>query len=400
MSDVAHALKFPAKLSQGRALPNLSFWALPTVGLSALSFSRSSKKDVAPIPNARHLQPSFQREEPKQFPEMFRECISFVFNTLLGMAKPEVLNEANLSKIVKRLELIKALISLEEENEIANHVEKLKQLGDSQQLLLIIELLDDEKWTMAIEQIDSYISIQSAVDFFIDPKVAAIKLEVKNLEHAVVSLRSEIAETERTINQFLLSHNQILGPIIIRILELKKERLKDFAQDPEGKAKWEEANREYEEYQNQVEDSASQELTQLTSELKAELKALYKKAALMCHPDKVSEELREVAEQIFKELNEANSKNDLNRVHEIYDDLLNQKFKSRSDTVNEFDQLMIVKASLQTKQKALFRELQQMKESETYQTITSIEDWQDYFERTQEELQTQLTDLLKQEVEK
>jgi len=35
----------------------------------------------------------------------------------------------NLSKIIKRLELIKSLISLEEEDEIDAHVFKLEQLG-------------------------------------------------------------------------------------------------------------------------------------------------------------------------------------------------------------------------------------------------------------------------------
>jgi len=35
----------------------------------------------------------------------------------------------NLSKIIKRLELIKSLISLEEEDEIDVHVFKLEQLG-------------------------------------------------------------------------------------------------------------------------------------------------------------------------------------------------------------------------------------------------------------------------------
>jgi len=41
---------------------------------------------------------------------------------------PDVQN-TNLSKIIKRLELIKNLISLEEEDEIDSHVFKLEQIG-------------------------------------------------------------------------------------------------------------------------------------------------------------------------------------------------------------------------------------------------------------------------------
>jgi len=302
----------------------------------------------------------------------------------------------DLSKVIKRLELIKGLISLEEEDEIATHVEKLKAFGNSTELSVIIDSLDSRKWVNAIEQMEAFIKNLSSIDRFIDPKVAAIKLEVKNLENSVGSLQSEIAETEKTINQFLLAHNQHLGPVIIKILELKKERLKSLADDQEGKDKWEEANREYEDYQNQMDDSAAQDVAVLNDEQKAELKTLYKKAALMCHPDKVSDELREMAEQIFKELNNANRKNDLNRVREIHDDLLKQKFQSRSDTVNEYDQLLIVRTSLLSKQKALLAELRSMKETDTYQTITGVEDWEEYFQTTKEVLEEQLNGLLTQ----
>jgi hypothetical protein len=302
----------------------------------------------------------------------------------------------DLSKLIKRLDLIKGLISLEEQDEITTHVEKLRPFESSAELRVIIDSLDSRKWVDAIEQIEDFVKSISSIDRFVDPKVAAVKMEVKNLENSVGSLQSEIAETEKTINQFLLAHNQHLGPVIIKILELKKERLKSLADDQEGKDKWEEANREYEDYQNQMDDSASQEMAVLNDEQKAELKTLYKKAALMCHPDKVSDELREMAEQIFKELNEANSKNNLNRVREIHDDLLKQKFQSRSDTVNEYDQLLIVRTSLQSKQKALLAELRGMKETDTYQTITGIEDWDEYFQSTKEVLEEQLNGLLTQ----
>jgi hypothetical protein len=39
-----------------------------------------------------------------------------------------VVENVNLTKIIKRLELIKSLISLEEEDEITSHVSKLEKL--------------------------------------------------------------------------------------------------------------------------------------------------------------------------------------------------------------------------------------------------------------------------------
>jgi hypothetical protein len=307
------------------------------------------------------------------------------------------MNDSNTSvelpKVIKRLELIKGLIALQEEDEVSAHTSRLKHPENPALVTEIIELLEAEKWSEALEKIDAFLRETSSLDRYIDPKIEAVKIEVKSLENSIVSLRSEIAETEKVINQFLLTHNQQLGPIIIKILGIKQEQLKSAASNAEGEAKWHEAKREYQEYQDQLSDSESREVAVLNEEQKFELKALYKKAALMCHPDKVSDELRELAEQIFKELNEANRKNDLGRVREIHDDVVNQKFRSRSDTVNEYDKLMAIRSSLLSKQKALVNELRAMKEAETYQTIMSIDDWDEYFRSTRQALEEQLNNL-------
>jgi hypothetical protein len=51
----------------------------------------------------------------------------------------------------------------------------------------------------------------------------------------------------------------------------------------------------------------------LTKEQKAELKVIYRKAAMLCHPDK-----NKNGEEIFKNLNNANKNNDLQKVKEIF----------------------------------------------------------------------------------
>ena len=56
---------------------------------------------------------------------------------------PDV-QSVNLSKIIKRLELIESLISLEEEDEIDTHVFKLEQPGITPELETIILFLKDK----------------------------------------------------------------------------------------------------------------------------------------------------------------------------------------------------------------------------------------------------------------
>lgn len=59
---------------------------------------------------------------------------------------PDVQN-INLSKIIKRLELIKSLISLEEEDEIDAHVFKLEQFGITAELETIITFLREKSYS-------------------------------------------------------------------------------------------------------------------------------------------------------------------------------------------------------------------------------------------------------------
>jgi hypothetical protein len=54
----------------------------------------------------------------------------------------------------------------------------------------------------------------------------------------------------------------------------------------------------------------------LTKEQKTELKVIYRKAAMLCHPDK-----NKAGEEIFKNLNNANKNNDLQKVKEIFNQL-------------------------------------------------------------------------------
>ncbi len=62
---------------------------------------------------------------------------------------PDVKNIA-LPKIIKRLELIKSLIALEEEDEIVANVAKLQQLGLTPEIESIIIYLNEKSYGKAV----------------------------------------------------------------------------------------------------------------------------------------------------------------------------------------------------------------------------------------------------------
>ena len=75
----------------------------------------------------------------------------------------------NLSKIVKRLGLIKSLISLEEEDEIDAHVIKLQQFGKVPELETIILSLKERSYSKAAIAIDQFLNRHNNLSIFIDP---------------------------------------------------------------------------------------------------------------------------------------------------------------------------------------------------------------------------------------
>lgn len=56
----------------------------------------------------------------------------------------------DLSKIIKRLEMIKSLISLEEEDEIGTHISKLEQLVSTAEIENIVICLKEKSYSKAV----------------------------------------------------------------------------------------------------------------------------------------------------------------------------------------------------------------------------------------------------------
>ena len=75
----------------------------------------------------------------------------------------------NLSKIIKRLELIKSLISLEEEDEIDAPVFKLEQFGKVAELEKIILSLKEKSYSKAAIAIEQFLNQHNNLSIFIDP---------------------------------------------------------------------------------------------------------------------------------------------------------------------------------------------------------------------------------------
>lgn len=299
-----------------------------------------------------------------------------------------------INKIIKRLEILKNYILLEDIEELDKETHKLREYDFNADLGEIIDDVTKEEFASAIAKIQNFISKNQQLSIWTDPEIAALKLEIKNLENQVNAFDNEKTELIKIISEFHHRHALELGEIILEILRLRKLKFKS------DKTKYEEAENDERQYREQVDAEKVKEIFKLTDEQKFELKKKFRKASVLCHTDKFANEPIEIqkqAEEIFKELNEANAKNDLNKVSEILANLENGNLStSRGDKLTDKDKLRATLNRLRAKVKILEAEIISIKQSETFKTIISIENWDIYFEETKQKLIQELENLQNQ----
>jgi hypothetical protein len=296
-----------------------------------------------------------------------------------------------LNKIINRLEILKNYILLEDIEELDRETLKLKQYSFNNDLFEIIEDVDKNEFASAIIKIQNFISKNQQLSIWNDPEVSALKLEIKNLENQLTGYDNEKIELEKLLSEFQYRHSIELGEIILDILKLRKLKFKD------DKEKFDEAENDEKDYQDQFDSEKEKEIFELNEEEKIELKKKFRKATVLCHPDKVNDEYKSSAQEIFIELKNAYDSNNLKRVIEILEDLeKGNYFKSKSDTISEKELLKAAIAKLRARIEKLETEIKSIKQSDTFKTIINITNWDDYFQDTKQQLEVELENLIQE----
>lgn len=229
---------------------------------------------------------------------------------------------------------------------------------------------------------------------YVDPKLDALKLEIRNLEDQLNSYDIEKSELEKILAEFQNKHAKELGEIILEILKLRKQ----FYRDDEEKYK--EAEKDEKDYQEQVNLEKEKITNRISDEDRAVLKKKFRKASKLCHPDKfINEplEIQKLSNEIFKDLLEANEQNDLNRVNEILSNLEKGILvRKEGEKIDDTKILQATILRLTNKLKVLKIEIEEIKKSETYRTISEIENLSEYFAGLKLKLETELLHLKEQ----
>ena len=301
-----------------------------------------------------------------------------------------------MKQILKRLEIIKNAISIEDEDIIKLQASKIKSLNIDSDIENILSLIENSDYEKVIELIDKYLTKYSGAMLYEDSEIQGLKLELKILEKRLQELNEEKSEYLNLINDFNAKYNLELGELIQQTLRLRKEILEEQADnDEESKAEYEEAKQDYEEFKEEHEEQIKDKPYELNKDELKEIKSSYRKACKLCHPDIVSGDVKKEAEEIFKDLNNAYAKKDLNKVKEIFDNLENGNgFRVLSDSINDKEMLKSKIADIKDKINEVSKEIKTITAEDTFRIVKDVDKWDDYINNTRKDLEIELKKLL------
>ncbi len=298
-------------------------------------------------------------------------------------------------RLFARLEALQHIIRTEDEEDIATHVFKLKSLitGKSQydDIAQTIHYLEQGEWSKGSKQLADSLARRKQVSVYTDPELVELKWEFQNIEVQIETLEREKAEIERVIQRYNYLYAVELGPIMEQILRLREDKLcREAADDPSKAQEYEEAKQDHAEFINDNADAIKLSSKQVNDAELTELKATFRAASRMCHPDMVDDDAKEEASALFRKLNEAYKQNDLTVVHQIHTNLKNGVFSFVALDISDADRLRNLIAELRNKLTELSKAIHQLRSSRVFDVTSKIEDWQGYFVNLKEQLEKEL----------
>ena len=310
--------------------------------------------------------------------------------------------------ISKRMEKLKAAIDLTDEDDIDFEVKKIYKIfpdgtvpQELTSLSQILALVKQKSYSEAMRLLLAWLDRYKALTIYEDPEINALRLEIYALELQISSLQDEKSEIEKNIRTFEIRHNHVLGEIILKILDLRKliaiREAENSPQDESKKQAEKEAKQDYKQYQDNYKENQDKALYELTPEEQRELKANYRKASKLCHPDAVGNEYAEEAAHIFVNLQKAYEENDLEKVNKLLKNLQRGKpFKAKHESLTEKEKLQREMLKLREILTNLVQTSHALKNSEVYQKISKIAGMEGYLAQEQTTLQEILAQLKNQ----
>lgn len=218
----------------------------------------------------------------------------------------------------------------------------------------------------------------------------SLKLEIKMLEYKIMAFENEKIELNKLLSDFHHRHFKELGNLILQILEFRKMSL------DENSDEYKDVEKDQKKYKENLINEKNKIFRILSIDEKIELKKKYRKASILCHPDKVVNDFKEKAQEIFIKLQLAYSENDLDKVSQILTNLQNNNFSSTDlYKYSKKSKLENIIGRLKKRIMILENDIKDIRQNPTYKLIVEIQDFDEYFKTKKEQLLKELAKLKK-----
>ena len=291
--------------------------------------------------------------------------------------------------IIPRLEVIRNFVLMGEWDAAQTQLEKLRSFSKNWSLGTLFSAMGKQDSQTISEWITGFIKDKMALVVHEDADVTSLKIELRMIEHKVAALSVEKDGLEKQVGDFHQKINVELGELTAKYLKLqaalKRKKADEVQSEPSEKERIEteaeDAEKEYEDWtRNQDEFKKKPPPLELSDDDLQRLKKLYKKACLLCHPDKVSESQHEDAIKRFVQLQAAYERNDLETVANIHDDLVNNRpYTDNADTLSDSQLIKQEIKRLESTLGSLLNEILALKTQICDLCIDGIVDWDEYF---------------------
>jgi hypothetical protein len=172
-------------------------------------------------------------------------------------------------EIIKRLEIIKSSILIEDIEIIELQIMKLSSQNIDVDVKNIILKLENSEYSLALDLIENYISQHTGLVLYEDKELLSLKFELKQLEIKFQDLLEEKTEYLNELEEFNKEYNLHLGELIKAILNLNKEILyKKFIVKEKQKNKYKEDIKTYNKTKYSI-DEVKNNIDQLEHALRA-----------------------------------------------------------------------------------------------------------------------------------
>lgn len=318
------------------------------------------------------------------------------FNGLLGKhghaVEPLPIDRA---KLMTRLAVIARLLELEDHEDIPAQAKKMAHAKSLPEVAELLDLLSLHLWIDAQARVKDILGRGLAIVAYIDPRIEEWRWQARVMERQVMALEAELADMQRQIHLFDHQQDQAIGELIREYLDVKRRALHaqhKRTKQVDSREAAKDADETYERYEKARAAQANEpKPQQLDMAQQADLKALYRKLAQRCHPDRMKDGDKDWATAVFKDLQAAYQMNDLATMQRLQSQIERGPGSDQEFQIpDQADLLQVLISGLQRTIASLSQHLAAIVQSATWQTLSQEPDWSDWFARKGEQLREEI----------